>query len=159
MVLSLFASSEDYIMWSIPLLQWNYLCEHHCSYHFVEVQTFSEDSALTVAMVLVNLKTTDAKHTLAVLCHVMLNLPDMPVSLVCENLVNKTVLLIHVVFMMRFICTSKMSVIFILFLSVKSLLYYIQLELCVLTLNPSNVPCSNSWSRVYIYPVTFMWLW
>ena len=123
------------------------------------MQTFSEDSALTVAMVLVNLKTTDAKHTLAVLCHVMLNLPDMPVSLVCENLVNKTVLLIHVVFMMRFICISKMSVIFILLLCVKSLLYYIQLELCVLTLNPSNVPCSNSWSRVYIYPVTFMWLW
>lgn len=123
------------------------------------MQTFSEDSALTVAMVLVNLKTTDAKHTLAVLCHVMLNLPDMPVSLVCENLVNRTVLLIHVVFMIRFICISKMSVIFILLLSVKSLLYYIQLELCVLTLNPSNVPCSNSWSRVYIYPVTFMWLW
>ena len=123
------------------------------------MQTFSEDSALTVAMVLVNLKTTDAKHTLAVLCHVMLNLPDMPVSLVCENLVNKTVLLIHVVFMIRFICISKMSVIFILLLSVKSLLYYIQLDLCVLTLNPSNVPCSNSWSRVYIYPVTFMWLW
>lgn len=110
-------------------------------------------------MVLVNLKMTDAKHTLAVSCHVMLNLPDMPVSLVCENLVNKTVLLIHVVFMIRFICISKMSVIFILLLSVKSLLYYIQLELCVLTLNPSNVPCSNSWSRVYIYPVTFMWLW
>ena len=118
------------------------------------MQTFSEDSALTVAMVLVNLKTTDAKHTLAVLCHVMLNLPDMPVSLVCENLVNKTVLLIHVVFMMRFICISEMSVIFILLLS-----YYIQLELCVLTLNPSNVPCSNSWSRVYINPVTFMLLW
>ena len=110
-------------------------------------------------MVLVNLKMTDAKHTLAVSCHVMLNLPDMPVSLVCENLVNKTILLIHVVFMMRFICTSKMSVIFILLLSVKSLLYYIQLELCLLTLNPSNVACSNSWSRVYIYPVTFMWLW
>ena len=159
MVLSLFPNSEDDIMWSIPLLQWNYLCEHHCYYHFFEVQTFSEDSALTVAMVLVNLKTTDAKHTLAVLCHVMLNLPDMPVSLVCENLVNRTVLLIHVVFMIRFICISKMSVIFILLLSVKSLLYYIQLELCVLTLNPSNVPCSNSWSRVYIYPVTFMWLW
>ena len=123
------------------------------------MQTFSEDSALTVAMVFANLNTTDAKHTLAVWCHVMLNLPDMPVSLVCENLVNKTVLLIHVVFMMRFICISKMSVIFILLLSVKSLLYYIQLELCLLTLNPSNVPCSNSWSRVYIYPVTFMWLW
>ena len=101
-------------------------------------------------MVLVNLKMTDAKHTLAVSCHVMLNLPDMPVSLVCEN---------HVVFMIRFICISKMSVIFILLLSVKSSLYYIQLELCVLTLNPSSVPCSNSWSRVYIYPVDFMWLW
>ena len=99
------------------------------------MQTFSEDSALTVAMVLVNLKMTDAKHTLAVSCHVMLNLPDMPVSLVCENLVNKTVLLIHVVFMMRFICVSKMSVIFILLLCVKSLLYYIQLDLCVLTLS------------------------
>lgn len=80
----------------------------------MEVQTFSEDSALTVAMVLVNLKTTDAKHTLAVLCHVMLNLPDMPISSVCENLVNKSVLLIHVVFMMRFICTSKMSHIYII---------------------------------------------
>jgi len=94
-------------------------------------------------MVLGNLKPTDAKHTLAVLCHVMLNLPDMPISLVFENLVNKTVLLIHAVCMMRFICISKMSVIFILLLSVKSLLYYIQLDLCVLTLNPSSVPCSN----------------
>ena len=102
MVLSLFPNSEDDIMWSIPILQWNYLCEHHCYYHFVEVQTFSEDSTLTAAMVLADLKTTDAKHTLAVLCHVMLNLPDMPISLVCENLVNKTVLLIQVVFMMRF---------------------------------------------------------
>ena len=78
------------------------------------MQTFSEDSALTVAMVFANLNTTDAKHTLAVSCHVVLNLPDMPVSLVCENLVNKTIFLIHVVFMMRFICISKMSVIFIL---------------------------------------------
>ena len=118
------------------------------------MQTFSEDSALTVAMVFDNLNTTDAKHMLAVSCHVVLNLPDTPISLVCENLVNKTVLLIHVVFMMRFICISEMSVIFILLLS-----YYIQLELCVLTLNPSSVPCSNSWSRIYIYPVTFMWLW
>ena len=47
-------------------------------------------------MVLVNLKTTDAKHTLAVLCHVMLNLPDMPISLVCENLVNPLSPNIHV---------------------------------------------------------------
>ena len=86
-------------MWSIPLLQCNYLCEHHCYYHFVEVQTFSKDSALKVAMALANLKTTDAKHTLAVSCHVTLNLPNVPISLVCENLVNKTVLLIDEVYL------------------------------------------------------------